>query len=245
LENSGAATIDPIDGVDLVALTRQRLEELDRLRNCAFVQLSRLTETTLALEKDQLFDKIVGPKGTMAEVDRFGRVIRQVMVLEFELRGLFKAPDRDAPRKLRLVKSDRPGFVPPRETPLGDLERLEDLLDIRTDYSRRPLDEVVAGIREALGAEPPLNDPFAPSAENPPKPAMAEPISPVPATAPRRGPEYYMRAKPIAPVAPVPTQKQLGLEAATLVINSLGGKGFRTPPKAATKKHRQGRGPPK
>ena len=240
-ENIGAAIIDPNDGVDLVVLTRRRLKELDRLRDCAFVQLARLNETTLALEKDQLFDKIVGPKGTMAEVDRFGRVIRQVMVLEFELRGLFKAPDRDAPRKLRLVKSDRPGFVPPTdENLLGDLDRLEELLDIRTDYSRRPLDEVVAGIRETLGAEPPPNDPFAPSVENAP-----EPVTPVPAAARPKGPEYYMRSKPIEPAEPVPTQKQLGLEAATLVIKSLGGKGFRKPSKAAIKKHRQSRGPPK
>ena len=83
------------------------------------------------------------------------------------MRGLFKAPDRDAPRKLRLVKSDRPGFVPPVAPPtledlladLADIGKPDmagfDMFDIRTDYRNGPLDEVVAGIRETLGAEPP------------------------------------------------------------------------------------------
>jgi hypothetical protein len=232
-----AIAADPNSGADMVALTKQRLAELDRLRDAGFVQLGRLNETTRAIPKDQLFGKVVGPKGTMAEFDRFSRAIRQIMVLEFELRGLFKAPDRDAPRKLRLVKSDRPGFVPPeRENLFADLERLEDLLDIRTDYRRGPMDEVVAGIRETLGAEPPPNDPFAPSAEKVP-----EPVAPA---APPKGPEYYMRARTAEP-APVPAQKAPAMKAATLVIETLAGKGFRTPSKAAIKKHRQGRGPPK
>jgi hypothetical protein len=232
-----AIAADPNSGADMVALTKQRLAELDRLRDAGFVQLGRLNETTRAIPKDQLFGKVVGPKGTMAEFDRFSRAIRQIMVLEFELRGLFKAPDRDAPRKLRLVKSDRPGFVPPERenllADLNDLERLEDLLDIRTDYRRGPMDEVVAGIRETLGAEAPPDDPFAPMAEKAVTPA-----------APPKGPEYYMRARTAEP-APVPAQKAPAMKAATLVIETLAGKGFRTPSKAAIKKHRQGRGPPK
>jgi hypothetical protein len=120
------------------------------------MQCERLVEATKAIPQDQLFARMTGPKGGMAEFDRFAHAIRQIMVLEFELRGLFKAPDRDAPRKLRLVKSDRPGFEPPDLENLFDPAELggREPLDIRTDYGAGPLEDVVAGIRQTLGAEP-------------------------------------------------------------------------------------------
>ncbi len=234
--NTSAAATDPIDGVDLFALTRRRLKELDRLRDFAFVQLGRVNEATLAMPGDQLLLRMFGPKGTMAEYDRFSRAVRQITVLEFELRGLFKAPDRDAPRKLRLVKSDRPGFVPPLKLhdPFASLDRLEDPLDIRTDYRNGPMEEVVAGIRETLGAEPPPNDPFAQSAKKAPEPVAAPP----------RGPEYYMRARPVEP-EPEPAQNAPSMKAATMVIQNLANKGFRQPSKADIKRRQRNRGPPK
>ena len=183
---------------------------------------------------------MTGSKGNMAEYDRFNRSIRQIMVLEFELRGLFKAPDRDAPRKLRLVKSDRPGFVPPTFEQL--MARLTDIgnfdpLDIRTDYRHGPLDEIIAGIRDTLGAEAPPGDPFAPVAKAP------EPATPAPVSAPPRGPEYYMRARPAEPESkPVGPQTKPSMKAAELAIMAMGGKGFRKPSaKTRPSKHRRNR----
>ena len=236
----------------MFALTQARLAELDRLRALGFAQLERLNEATLALPADQLLARMTGSKGNMAEYDRFNRSIRQIMVLEFELRGLFKAPDRDAPRKLRLVKSDRPGFVPPtfeqlmaRLTDIGNFDPREldprgfDLLDIRTDYRRGPLDEIIAGIRDTLGAEAPPDDPFAPVAQAP------EPATPEPAPAPPRGSEYYMRARPAEP-EPVGPQTKPSMKAAELAIMATGGKGFRKPSaKTRSSRHRRNRGPPK
>lgn len=229
---------------ELVALTEQRLAELDRLRNVGFVQVGRLNAAVKALPPEQEFKLCVG---NIKEFDRIARAIRQIVVLEFELRGLFEAPDRDAPRKLRLVKSDRPDFEPlDIGSLLGDLHDYNEF-PLRTDYRGGPLDEVVAGIREVLGTEAPPNDPFAPPADR--KPAAKTAPEPVAAKTPPRGPEYYMRARPAEP-EPAPAQKQpaqnaLAVKAADLVMTTLAGKGFRQPSKAKIKKHRQGRGPPK
>jgi hypothetical protein len=62
--------------------------------------------------------------------------------------GLFKASDRDRPKKLKLVKSDRTGLE--RENLLGDPYDYDDLNDrddwnVRPDYKNWPLDQVVAG----------------------------------------------------------------------------------------------------
>ena len=181
-----AIAVDPNDGADLRALTRSRLKELDRLRDLGFLQIERLTQEAKAIPQGEVFKALLGPKGGVADFDKLARAIRQIMVLEFELRGLFEAPDRDAPRKLRLVKSDRPGFEPPKlEKLLGDLEPL-DPFNIRTDYRRGPMDQVVAGIRQTLGAEPPEDDPFA----SPPERAVApvpQPPQPKPQQPQRAG----------------------------------------------------------
>ena len=243
--NNDAAVIDPLDGKDQVALTLQRLAELDRLRDFAFVQLNRINETTLAMPSDQLLVRMFGPKGTMAEYDRFSRAVRQITVLEFELRGLFWAPDRNSPRKPRLVKSDRPGFVPPKNLPNPFIGfDMDNPFDIRPDYRTGPLDEVVAGIRKTLGAEAPANDPFAPPAERQPAPEPA-------VKAPPKGPEYYMRTRPAEP-APKPApayvehaQNDPAMKAALMAIRNLDNKGFRQPSKAKIRKRQLSRGPPK
>jgi hypothetical protein len=237
--NSNAAIADPIDGANLIALTRQRLGELDRLRAVGFEQVKGLNAATKALPPEQQFKLYVG---NVKEFDRIARAIRQIVVLEFELRGLFQAPDRDAPRKLRLVRSDRPDFDPSElENLFSDLndynEREYDEFRLRSDYRTGPLEEVVAGIREVLGAEPPPNDPFARPAAKAPEPVK-------PAVTPAKGPEYYMRAKPAEP-EPVPAQKAPAMKAADLVIKTLAGKGFRQPSKAEIRKRQLSRGPPK
>ncbi len=205
--------------------------------------------------REQVFTALLANTGgQIMDFERLARSIRQIMVLEFELRGLFQAPDRDAPRKLKLVKSDRPGFEPPeRENFRFDLGNLEGLgpdglgyLDIRSDYRTGPLDQVVAGIRKTIGAEPPENDPFAPPPERQATPAP-QPAKLPPAQLPRatvKLPE--MPAKP----SPLPPQVKPAMKAALLAVQILGGKGFRKPSKKKAAKSRpagavQGRGPPR
>jgi hypothetical protein len=245
-----ATTLDPDDGADLRLLTRRRIKELDRLRDLGFLQVERLTQEAQAIPQGEVFKALLCPKGGIVDFDRLARAIRQIVVLEFELRGLFEAPDRDAPRKLRLVKSDRPGFEPPDFEKLmndlkdpSDIEPL-DLFNIRTDYRRGPMDQVVAGIRQTLGAEPPKDDPFAP----PPLPERAVAPAPQPKPQQPREPGMRIRTEP-AKAEPVPAQKTQAMKAAQLVIRATGGNGFRTPPakpgKSRKSKHRQGRGPPR
>jgi hypothetical protein len=187
-----------------------------------------------------LLDRMLGAKGQVMEFERLARTMRQIMVLEFELRGLFKAPDRDAPRKLRLVKSDRPGFEPPDlENFRLELEPLEDLLDIRSDYRTGPLDQVVAGIRKTLGAEPPENDPFAPPPE---RRAHIEPPAKLP-------PATVKLPERLATPDPSAAQREAAMKAAAIAIRAKGGDGFRKPSrrelvKRRAARHKSGRGPP-
>ena len=233
----------PLMAPELLALTERRLDELDRLKDLAYDRLGMIGRATAVMSMEQRVKAMLSPTSAGLEFNQLLRSVRQIMVLEFELRGLFKAPDRDAPRKLRLVKSDRPGFVPPaREVPAVELGSLEDLLDIRTDYRRGPMDEIVGDIRKLVHTEAPIDDPFAPPAEK-----TVQPVEP----APLKGPEYCMRARPAEP-APKPapayvehTQNEPAMKAATLAIRNLSGKGFRRPSKAEIRKHRMSRGPPK
>jgi hypothetical protein len=61
--NNAVIAADPVDGADLIALTLQRLKELDRLRHLGFAQLERLNEATLALPPDTLLARMTGAKG--------------------------------------------------------------------------------------------------------------------------------------------------------------------------------------
>ncbi len=232
----------------MAALAKRRLKELDRLRDFGFKQIERFNAAADSVPRALWLDKMLGSKGEVMEFERLARTIRQIMVLEFEIRGLFEAPDRDAPRRLRLVKSDRPDFEPPDiEDLLADLRRdmRPERDDVRPDYRTGPLEDVVAEIRKVLGAEPPEDDPFAPPAK--PKTAEAAPPGKLPPAT------VKLPEKPTAS-QPVPPQKALALKAAIRAIKATGGNGFRTPSKksraekARTKeaqaKHRQGRAPP-
>jgi hypothetical protein len=232
---------------DLDALTALRLAELERLRDAGAEQLARLNRVTLGLTIEQQLAALAGPRGSIALYDRLARAIGQITVLEFELRGLFKAPDRDNPRKLRLA---RPGAAK------GNLARAEMLLQSyldRGDYSRGPLDEVVAGLRDTLGVAPPIDDPFAPPAERK-----------APATANTNRAVHIAPSRPEPPAEPAPAaiapnaksqmpQAKPALKAAKLAFLALGGKGFRKPPAKPkgpgpappSRKHRHNRGPPK
>jgi hypothetical protein len=221
----------------LAALAKRRLKELDRLRDLGFKQIARLNEAADAMPRERVFELMLGGKGQVLEYERLARAIRQITVLEFEIRGLFQAPNRDG-RRLRLVKSDRPDFEPPdREDLFADLREFErDLDDPRPDYRSGPIEEVVAGLRKVLGAEPPEDDPFAPR----PKPKAAEVAAPAklpPAT-------VKLPEKP-ATSEPIPAQKKLALQAAVRAIKATGGKGFRIPSKKVQAQQRQGRAPPR
>jgi hypothetical protein len=236
---TAAITQPAADPAEIARLTRARLKELDRMRDVAFLHMEKLADACEALPREQVFSALLANAGgRIMDFERLIRAIRQIMVLEFELRGLFQAPDRDAPRKLRLVKSDRPGFVPPdlEKLPFGlDLEGLGDLLDIRSDYRTGPLDQVVAGIRKTIGAEPPENDPFAP-----PPGRAATPAKLPPAT--------VKLPQKLASPDPLEDQRKLAVKAATLAIRAKGGDGFRKPGKSANRrssKYKGGRGPPR
>ena len=234
---STAAIAEPAqDAAEIARLTRARLKELDRLRDYGFQQIERFNIAAASVPTAVLLDRMLGTKGQVMEFERLARTMRQIMVLEFELRGLFKAPDRDAPRKLRLVKSDRPGFQAPDlekfRLELEMPERLEDVLDIRSDYRTGPLDQVVADIRKTLGAEAPPNDPFAPPPERTAKLPPATVILP------------EKQATPDPSLA----QREAAVKAMTIAIRAKGGDGFRKPGKSAKRrpgKHNGGRGPPR
>jgi hypothetical protein len=237
----------PEDGALVVLLTKRRLKELDRLRDLGFKQIDRLNEAADSMPRAAVFERMLGAKGQVMEYERLARAIRQVVVLEFELRGLFEAPDRNAARRLRLVKSDRADFEPPDYedlfSDLRDFERTE-FDTLRPDYRTGPLEDVVAGIRKTLGAEPPEDDPFAP-------PPMREAARPVPAVPPAPLPRATVKlpekaAKSESQTAP--TQKALALKAAKRAIQATGGKGFRIPSQKARKaraNHPNGRAPPR
>ena len=187
-----------------------------------------------------------GKAGTIQQFDRITRAFRQIVVLEFELRGLFVAPDRDAIRPLRLARPPKDPLKPEDlEKLLAGLHGKQDLsgAKTRTDYRTGPLDAVVAGIRKALGAEPPENDPFAPPRE----PRVRPRVQPAPAKAPP--------AKPAPATVKLPEKPQVNraFEAAVLALSAKLGDGFRMPPAklkprvnlARPPKRRRNRGPPK
>ncbi|HEX4507481.1 MAG TPA: hypothetical protein VH722_17260 [Alphaproteobacteria bacterium] len=241
--NTAAIAERPEDRALVAALAKRRLRELDRLRDLGFQKIEQLNAAADSMPRAVLFERMLGARGQVMEFERLARAIRQVVVLEFEIRGLFEAPNRDQ-RRLRLVKSDREGFEPPdREDLFADLREFDraELDGPRPDYRTGPLDEVVAGIRKVLGAEPPKDDPFAP----PPKPQTEKAAPPVelrPAKLPPAS--VKLPEKPVASPKPAPTQKALAVKAAVRVIKATGGHGFRIPSKKAQAKHRQGRAPP-
>ena len=61
---------------------------------------------------------IPSPDSLCRSFDRIGRAIRQIIMLEFELLGLFEAPDRDAFPKLRLIKPEAGGALRPDIKPI-------------------------------------------------------------------------------------------------------------------------------
>src|ERR1700722_17025555 len=113
---------------DDAALALARLAELDRLRNFSFAQAERLMELPKVLPVEEA-RRIMGKKGTIQQFDRITRAFRQIVVLEFELRGLFVAPDRDAIRPLRLARPKEPFRPEDLQKLLAGLHGKQDLSD--------------------------------------------------------------------------------------------------------------------
>jgi hypothetical protein len=234
---------------EVALLTGRPLEELDRLRDIGMEMAGKLSRAADVLPLAQHYSRLTGRYGYISELDRIIRAIRQIVALEYELRGIFQGPDRDALPKITLIDHDR-------ERPdLGDLHDLNDLNDardpverddllLRSDYRRGPLDVVVADIRKVLGAEPPADDPFSP----PPERRQALPGSTAPAESRAPTPSRHL---PSSGTAAKPKPGMKTATPAKPVQPAIRRNGFRVAPtsphnpNSAARKHRRNRGPPK
>jgi hypothetical protein len=189
-----------------IALMGRRLGELDRLSKMA---LERVRHLELALE-DKVSERerkiLIGRGGVGAEFPRALRCVRQIVVLELELLGLRKAPDRAEPEDVddedetdieRPERPERPDLNDLADRPETDRQLLAD----QNDYRKGPLDLVVAEIRKTLGAEAPEDDPFAP----PPGRCAAKPE-----------PSNGKSAEPAAPENPAPARSRETVKSAKI-----------------------------
>src|SRR5882757_3190540 len=92
---------------EVALLTERRLEELDRLRCLGIEMAGKLSTAADALPLAQHYSRLTGRYGFISELDRIIRAIRQIMALEYELRGIFQGPDRNALPKMTLIDHDR------------------------------------------------------------------------------------------------------------------------------------------
>ena len=256
MENVASISNAPIM-VEVSALTRARLDEIDRLREIGFAKAADLRTARDGLEPSPILTPEQAFKLHMRYVSRFesfSRAIRQLMVLEFELLGLFEAPDRDAFPKLKLVKPDRFGALDEKLPAAVTAVKPVTLAGFfHRDYRAEPLEQVVAGIRETLGAEPPVNDPFAADAERkftraapspkPPEPDAAMPAATPPAHTPLSAPS------PAMVKMPAPVRMKSAARAAILAFAARPDSNVRLPssepfPVTRHGKHLRGRGPP-
>ena len=257
MENTAPILDTPPIMVEVSALTRARLDEIDRLREIGFVKAADLRMARDGLTPSPILTPEQAFKLQMRYVGKFetfSRAIRQLMVLEFELLGLFEAPDRDAFPKLKLIKPDRCGLLD--EKVLAAVTEVKPVTlagFFHRDYRAEPLEQVVAGIRETLGAEAPVNDPFAADAERKFMRAAPAPKPPEPSTAAIAAPPPAKTPFPAPPPAmvklPAPVRMQSAARVAITAFAARPDSNVRLPsaePIPATRhgKHRQGRGPP-
>ncbi len=251
---------------DAFVLTERRLAELDRLRSIGMEQAETLITATRDLTgaPEARYRALVGAQGTIREFGRLNRAIRQIVVLEFELRGLFKAPDRGGIAKPKLGEnrcdllrdlhdySDR--FDDRRD--INDINDLNDLR-VRLDYRKDPVDRLIAEIRDMLGVDAPEDDPFAAPREHAPR----QPESPAPmsrdAAVRERVIENFRRAlaarRAMVARTAAETEARPSPAKAAKSAAKLPRKGFRIPPTSphnpntpsAKRNRRRNRGPPR
>lgn len=251
---------------EVLALAERRLAELDRLRSIGMEQAETLSAVTrnLAGAPQAQYQAMVGTNGTIREFDRLNRAIRQIVVLEFEIKGLFKAPDRGGVLKPKLgdrrydlmrdLDDYRDLFDDNRE--IRDINDLNDLR-VRLDYRKDPVDRLIADIRAMLGTFAPDDDPFAPDAERKAREALARRenavVDRVAARLKGRSGPLPRRQSMQVRTPEMLAQPVAGTVAAAKPIPSKTGlprNGFRVPPTSphnanTPRKKRRNRGPPR
>jgi hypothetical protein len=119
--------------VEVSALTRQRFDELDRLRGIRMAKAMDLNEAGQALSPSPMLTPEQNFRLRVRNVeafDRIGRAVRQIMTLEFELLGLFEAPGRDAFPKPRKIKPELGGLLAQAKLDFKPVKPI-DLTDLR------------------------------------------------------------------------------------------------------------------
>jgi hypothetical protein len=148
--------------------TRERqLRELHRMRKVGMVfvhQLERSAKGKLDPEVESVFAH--RSKGIIRDYATVARAVRQILLLEQELRGIRK-PRRDRKARTEKAAAVAQGKQDGKLRPLGD--------NLTEYYDFRPVGEAIGFIRETLAIAPPENDPF-PKPER--KPAGAAPPDP-------------------------------------------------------------------
>jgi hypothetical protein len=135
-----------------------QLQELARLRAVGMARAEEIGVFMNGGQPQVVADALLGRNGIIQAFARVARAVRQIIVLEREIAGLCKGPDRDAEcAKREQAAAAATAAQGDRPQPLVWSER--------SDYDNRPLDQVVASVRKVLGADAPEDDPFAPPAQ--------------------------------------------------------------------------------
>ena len=90
---------------EVALLTERRLEELDRLRDIGMGMAEKLSSAAEALPLAQHYSRLTGRYGYISELDRIIRAIRQVVALEYELRGIFQGAGSRCPAENHADRS--------------------------------------------------------------------------------------------------------------------------------------------
>jgi hypothetical protein len=173
--------------------TRDRqLLELSRMRRVGMVFVHQL-ELSAKGKLDPEIETVFAhrSKGIIKDYATVARAVRQIFLLEQELRGIRKPRrDRKARTEQAAVKQDAQSKKNGKLRPLGD--------NLTEYYDFRPVGEAIGFIRETLDIEPPENDPF-------PKPERkkAEPAETAKAAPP--DPESESQAETIPAVSLKPS----------------------------------------
>jgi hypothetical protein len=230
-----------IDADTARALTKRRLAELDRLNKISLAKAESLGAVCddLSRSPEHRLRVLVGSNGVITALERVMRSVRQIVVLEFELLGLFNAPDRDAMRQPRLRKV--------RLDDLNDLFEPNDLNDrdyvgTPLDYRTGPMAEVVADIRKTLGVEAPADDPFASCAERK-TPERRIPESGIAPPRQAESPQPACARKPAMQTKPVVKAKAPALPRTGFRVKPTSPHNPNTP--SGARKGRHNRGPPR
>jgi hypothetical protein len=156
--------------------TRDRqLFELGRMRRVGLVFVRRL-ELSAKGKLDPEIETVFAhrSKGIIRDYATIVRAVRQILLLEQELRGIRK-PRRDRkakPEQAAVTAQDAQSKKNGKLRPLGD--------NLTEYYDFRPVGEAIGFIREALAIEPPENDPFPKPERKTAEPEPAETAEAVP-----------------------------------------------------------------